>query len=545
MHPRRRPMRPVLARRGQTLVLFALTLLLLVLMVCMTLSIGMKAREKMELETVADAAAYSNSVQTARAFNAISLMNRALMGHMVAMTGVESLISWSSYYRASIHGAVQAYDKPYKVYAAIALANCPCAITNPTCAKYCQCATQAMSDISQTQGDLRDADQQLDSLWKSLDPPAGDEALGLQISSISDEQNALFDNVMSDFSSAGLANAIAAEANKGARFGDELKALASSKAVNQREINGDENCGGNGAACTRRDAGHKLHFVYAAMGSRGYAFVTGRNAGNRIRSRLQTLMPARDTLPRLTNIGSGYFPAEGKLSHSANPNDATELAADDHGSLMLLFNRGQAPCPTSLPGNSSPKAHVRSTHLADTGDEHTWTGGSDDGTQKEHHTMGKCTLCPGMWPPHMDYNFNLVTDPGNNWGQPKSYAVIQRDYGDRPAALADPWNLLFRFRFSSSGPPVLFDNTGNELSTNPGTKIAKATALSAGITYYKRAGQHWKEPPNFLNPFWRATLVSAHVDLQGKQDTETTLRASAPFAADVYKALLDKEYMGW
>lgn len=539
----RLPMRPLLARRGQTLVLFALTLLLLVLMVMMTLSIGMKAREKMELETVADAAAYSNSVQTARAFNAISLMNRALMGHMVAMTGVESLISWSSYYRASIHGAVEAYDKPFAVYAGIAAASCPCAATNAGCAKLCKCSTKAMSDISETQGDLRDADDQLDSLWKSLDPPAGDEARGLQISSISDAQKGLFDNVMSDFASAGLANAIAAEANKGARFGDELKALASSKEVNQRELNGGESCGSNGAACTRRDAARKLHFVYAAMGSRGYSFVTKRNAAGPIRTKLQTLLPSRDRITSLSNIGSGYFPAEGKLSHSANPNDATEVWADDHGRLTLLFGRGQAPCPTSLPGFSSPKAHVRSTHLADNSDEHTWTGGSDDSDVKEHHTMGKCTLCPGMWPSHMDYNYNLVTDSGNNWGQPKSYAVIQRDYGDRPAVRADPWNLMFRFRFSSSGSGVLFDNTGNELSTT-GTNIAKATALSAGITYYHRAS-HWREPPNFLNPFWRATLVSAHVDLQGVEDTEKTLQASAPFAADVYKALLAKEYMGW
>ena len=35
--------------RGQNMLLFALTLLLLTLMVCITLSIGMKAKEKMEL----------------------------------------------------------------------------------------------------------------------------------------------------------------------------------------------------------------------------------------------------------------------------------------------------------------------------------------------------------------------------------------------------------------------------------------------------------------------------------------------------------------
>jgi len=38
-------------------------------------------------------------------------------------------------------------------------------------------------------------------------------------------------------------------------------------------------------------------------------------------------------------------------------------------------------------------------------------------------------------------------------------------------------------------------------------------ALSAGLAYYHRPrpaaeGGGWREPPNFLNPFWRATLVS-------------------------------------
>ena len=57
--------------------LFCLTLLLLTLMVCMTLSIGMKAKEKMELKTAADAAAYSQAVATARTYNSISVLSRA------------------------------------------------------------------------------------------------------------------------------------------------------------------------------------------------------------------------------------------------------------------------------------------------------------------------------------------------------------------------------------------------------------------------------------------------------------------------------------
>jgi hypothetical protein len=528
-------------RRGQTLVLFALTLLLLVLMVTMTLSIGMKAREKMEMQTVADAAAYSNAVATARTFNAISLMNRALMGHMVAMTGVESLISWSSYYRASIHGAREAYMQPYDVYELIATTSCPCAPKSSKCAKLCKCSTKAMQDINDARDKLDQADQQLDSTWKGLDKAAGLEARGLQISSISDEQKALFKELTSNFSNAELAGKIAAEANKGAYFGEELQALTTTQTVNLREVEGGGSCGGKGAACTRRDAGRKLHFVYAAMGSRGFSFVTARGEGGLIRKKLQTEMPQGDIVTSVTNRGSGYFPAEvDDPTHAEQEIDATEVWGDDHGQVRIRFTRGQAPCPRALSGEASAKAHVRSNHQGSTTDEHEWTGGKDDDAQ--HHTMGVCTQCPGMWPSHMDYNYNLVTDSGNNWGQPKSYAVIQRDYGQRPAARADPWNLFFRFRFSPDRDTV-FDNRGIQLTD--GTDISKATALSAGITYYKRQGPYWKEPPNFLNPFWRATLVSAHVDLQGVKDTESVLDASSPFAAEAYKALDKKGYTGW
>ena len=104
--------------RGQTLVLFALTLLLLTLMVTITLSIGMKAKEKMELETAADAAAYSQAVATARAYNGISVLNRALMSNMVAMAGVESLISWSSFYWGVVNEVKSGYNIPKAEYKA-------------------------------------------------------------------------------------------------------------------------------------------------------------------------------------------------------------------------------------------------------------------------------------------------------------------------------------------------------------------------------------------------------------------------------------------
>jgi hypothetical protein len=529
-------------RRGQTLVVFALTLLLLVLMVTMTLSIGMKTKEKMELQTMADAAAYSNAVATARAFNEISLMNRALMGHMVAMTGVESLISWSSYYRGAIHGAKNAYNIPMAVYAGIIAASCP---SNPP---MCACATKAVADIVQTQSDLENEDKKLDSDWENLDTKAGAEAAALQLSSIWNEQKKVYQEDLTDsVIEQGLAQSIVNEAKPGLAFGGG-DVSAKKASINGRELEGGGGCSGNGAACLRRDAGRKLHFVDAAMGSRGYAFVTGRGQGAAIRRKLREIIPDQDTLGPVTNEGSGYFPNQSK-THSGHTIDATEVWGDDHGSVSLTFNRAQSPCPNRLPGMAGAEAHVRSNHRGDTSDEHQWTGGGSDPDSQTRHTMGTCTACPGIWPSHMDYNYNLVVDAQNNFGQPKLYSLIQRDYKGRPGqGQADPWNLLFRFRFSPNKSGVEFDNRGIELSeANGGTDISKATALSAGIAYYKRAGPYWQEPPNFLNPFWRATLVSAHVDTQGIQDVKTTLQddAGAPFAAEAYEALRNKGYKGW
>ncbi|MFP2933364.1 pilus assembly protein, partial [Pyxidicoccus sp. 3LG] len=84
------------ARRGQALVLFALTLILLAVLVLMTLGFGMRAKERVEIQMAADAAAYSQAVATARTFNAIAVMNRAQVAHMVAMAGTQALISHSS-----------------------------------------------------------------------------------------------------------------------------------------------------------------------------------------------------------------------------------------------------------------------------------------------------------------------------------------------------------------------------------------------------------------------------------------------------------------
>lgn len=82
--------------RGQTLVLVALTFLLLTVMVCITLSIGTAAARKADLQNAADAAAISNATATARTFNTASVLNRTMVSHYVAMSGVQAQMAYAS-----------------------------------------------------------------------------------------------------------------------------------------------------------------------------------------------------------------------------------------------------------------------------------------------------------------------------------------------------------------------------------------------------------------------------------------------------------------
>ncbi|HEX8705783.1 MAG TPA: pilus assembly protein TadG-related protein [Myxococcaceae bacterium] len=530
--------------RGQTLVVFALTLLLLVLMVCMTLSIGTKVKEKMELKTAADAAAYSQAVATARTYNSISVLNRALMSNMVAMAGVQSLISWSGYYRGVLNETRKAYNTPKTEYGVIAAAACPAGQV-----ALCNCARQAIQDIGDTQDALEREDQRVDQVFQGMDSAAGLEARGLQISSVSDRQQELFRRLLNENLSGSMAigAAIATELNKGNKWSsNEVTALATVADRNKKEQEGGQCTGEGGAACLRRAADHKNHFIWATMGTRGHGFVTGRAGGaDPITQRLRTIIPQPDRF-NVTNEGSGYFSDSDTRSDAAKgPTGNKHAWGDDHGEVNVFFLRQTGPCPPGIPGSGSPWAHVRSNDTSGEAgdDEHRWSGGEDPGNRIQQHTMGDCNNCPGMWPPHMDYNWGLLNDGVNVFGQPKNYAVMQRDLSTRPPKQADPWNLLFNFRFLRTGAGTEFDNTGLKLVSQGGTDISKAVALSAGIAYYHRVGGNYREPPNFLNPFWRATLVRANIDVAGVDHIVESLPAGE--AQNAVRALDSAGYKAW
>lgn len=521
-------------RRGQTLVLFSLMMLFLVLLVCLTLSTGMKVKEKMEVQSVADAAAFSNATATARTFNEVALMQRGQIGQMVAMASVQSLISWTGYYRTEVEATRTAYAVIMGEYGLITAA---CCIPESPCMAMCKCAIKAIKDANKTRGDLsKYQNQDLKPKWDQPDNAAAKQVLALQGAAGTmwrlhqqGRYNNLRNSILKDQK---LAGEIASAASAGDRWSGEWSAKGNS-ALNSINLSRE-------LKVMHPDEQLRMNHINAAMGSRGATFTTTRGSSAGIMSlRLNTKIPKPDYAV-LSDTGSGYWASS--KNHGGTPSGAYAWA-DDHGGSTVFFLRNQAPCPPMV-GYGSANAHVKSTDKQDTSDQHVWKPGSDQDPARERHTLGRCNECPGMWPGFVDYDLGLLTNGPELFGQPKNFAIVQRDYTERKSN-PDPWNIFARFRFAKSGPDNQIENLGlHVLSGGQNLDISKQTALSAGLTYYHRMG-HWKETPNFFNPYWRATLAPATIDAAGKGDVGKALDgADVKWAGDAWRALSGVGFKG-
>lgn len=553
-------------RRGQSIVLFALTLLLLAMMVMMTIGFGMKAKEKMEMQYLADAAAYSNAVATARALNGVAILNRAEVAVMVTMAATQSNISFASTYMGTLNAISDWAGK-----AAIIAGACCASIYCPFQAACCS----ALGPINTTNSNASNKYNQLyNKYYQSgqLDHKAGKQARSIQGAATTvhlRQREIYFSNRDTFIKGQKLAAEIVLQASQGHRWAAEYKVDDPAGKVSWDEIltrqgvtagpsPGDAQFFALSPRNTSRELGAK-----AAMATRGEKFVRDRDGYPLSAKLLADRIPSQGIITVNSNGSGQWTDGSGGGHHHPGPGPAPySSAADDEGSI-----RGQVPlgsiCPASIV-HGSVDSWVYSTDLPDEDDEHDWTGQSNHANgDKTFHTMGDCTACPGVWTMFIDLNPEIIGPGGPGspkvkqylWGQPKNFAVVRRDtnvrcgdgtYTDHCGA--DPWNLMFRFRFTPTGEK--FDNRGLKLSN--GQNISNQILLASGITYYHRPG-HWKEPPNFFNPFWRGTLSSVMVDAQGDpasgSDVVTSIsRTGAPSAStarDVVNRLARQGYEGW
>lgn len=504
--------------KGQALVVFSLTMLLVTVMVCLTLSFAMRIREKMEAQTVADLAAYSSAVATARTFNSIAILRRAQTGHMVALLGVESLISWTTLTRANLAATRMA-------------------------AYGCPAAGDALEELHEKHPEVRDE-------WHRLDALAGVQAYNIQrlTSHLRGLQGQMFDHLKK--SAAGGPDSFAQQfsemASEGRRFPNELTGdgITEGAETEDGEAADDAPSHVSIKELEHATSGGSSHAIAIAMASRGYEFVTRRQnvppyTGNK--GLLGALRRVGATLTVVEAGGSAFWGTN--LGHGGPADSGDFTFAEDHATVEVTF----PGCPVF---RLQATAGVRSTDLNDGSDDHWWTpnspflGKEDEGMEKQfRHTLQLCAppkYCPNTFVGGITYNTDDRSN-ANRWAQPKLFGHVKRDYKVR-GLRSDPWNLMFDFRFTPESQSK-FDNHG--WTVGSGTDISIQTALGTGLAYYHRRG-HWREPPNLWNPFWRASLAAADSDSGGDLrlgGTDVPDTVGEP-GAEAYRQLINAGYKG-
>lgn len=532
-------MSPRLKPRGQNLVLLSLTMLFIALMVTMTIGLGMRIRQKHELQNLADAAAFSNAVLTARTFNNMAAVNRLEVSYWVAQAADQSLISWTGYARAMGHNSRKG---------AAEMINNDACLRRPQNRNARRHLTQFYNAVGAYMGTRFPS-----TSWKAMDQAAGEESKAIQ-GMIGELRNELSDSTepgdlrgrfYRKITEQQLTQRIVALSMQ-----DDISVVDTGSAtepnspqgVTMAELDCDAEGDTSGQLTGVAPTGSGLclrstwstNMLMAAMGSRGNAFVTGRShMPDNVRTEIMDIADNYDDLSIVFSGKSGSAYWADRETHGDAP-VGTEAWGDDHGTMTI--NAG------SCTRTQTVVAHVRSTDWDEKSDAHEY-GQSGDLMEPEpefHHTMGDCTpLCPSVWV--RTIGFQPSNSEANAWGQPKVVVALKRNLPVKPF----PWELHFKFPFSATGPASEWDGRGHELHTKTGngTNISTRGAVATGIAYYHRR-DNWDEFPNLLNPFWRATL--APIDVDDSPDTLNRALSATEFRfqRDAYQALRNVGFEG-
>ena len=555
-------------RRGQALVLAALGMVLLVLMVCMTLSFGSRAKAKMETQIVADKGAFSTATAVARTYNVLSLTNRVMIAHMTAMLGIQSAISFSSIWYSIVAQLFIYY--PLEMANQLTMCN-PC----PFC-PMCPMANFVVAFILIPRWFLTIAElARVFGAYGGLDMAAamqarntGTAAMMLYIGQLEAVSNRLYNAVNNQ----GVAQRVLTKSAA------TMQLDTGADTVAKREVGfvAGPLAFGVGAINQTNLILSDRHAVMSAMGARGHPFTANRSSFSLLPNGVMPMLAQAYARAGATgdvryfNMGNAYFGNIGVGNMVLHQNtmfstSSTLAVSDDHFmGVPPSFIRYSGPTATGpLTWPLFPVALVSSNnavgfHMGGIGFAIQIPVGPNlvptpvivllpltPVIHMTHTLTTMCVLnCPSAWSNFVDYNPLKPFFDDDNFGQPKTPVTVYKD-----AALApkDPFNLMFNFRFTSGANFNLQNGSqgsggvGGAIQIRDGAgaaDISRQMGYSTGITYYHRAG-HWKEPPNLFNAYWRGSITRADTDRRyNGSDIETTLnQAGANWAARSFTSL--------
>lgn len=485
--------RPSSARRGQTMVLSVVTMLVLALMMVIGFNVAHTAHEKIRIQQAADAQAYSVAVLQARAMNVNAVLNRAIAALTVAQM---SLHAWNT---IATHEVDMLNAGMWSFFIVAGVESSKCCVKGP-CVIHCIDAVEAVMvalDYSSEKSDYEDKlegkEQQFNDAVKEL----------------YEAKKSLYDQELQ------LVNKIKGEINGG----QILRNMLAKTAPQAQYKNALDSINVDNFMCTLDGPDGDLD---ACSGSAPLVFQRSRppptersksmqNAANAARGLFNRAVSGGALLDHQDFRGSSMFTvnnppkmmdiqSEGSYNATYIPgafasrvgntefdkgSDNGETAANvgsatGFGFVNVSWRHGQGGW---ILGSSVFSSQGGGEHTGAVGDNH-----------PEFKTIalvsGEATLI----------SFNAHTSPSedNDWGQPNAYGAVGQDLrllqkGGRGA-----------FEVNSSGTINL--RIGNEQRKITLVPKTEGIAVGKAKAYFHQLGADWRLPPNGFDPFWRAKL---------------------------------------
>ncbi len=513
----------VRSRRGQTLVLGSLGVLLVSIMMMLTLNVGQSVHQKIKLQQYADAAAFSTAVQEARVYNYLAYTNRANIGALVSASSLHGFQSMAS----SIPEMFQAAGYTFFMHAGIEFAMCLTCCW-PFCFSMCKHCLHGIKDLDaafnylDSADDYRDAVKKVDSWFTKVI-----NLLDLHMVFISGTQKALIVEVGKQIASDDITKGIRDKIYEGVP--DSAK--PSTNAAPLRIINMGQ---GGLVDVPGKPRGFSDVFSWEkklqqavptmiANGSRWSGtsfgvsldewFVSDRGLLEAyIFTHPKALMklmykdgkPAKGLTLIVNHEGQGRTikgadDPKSKITSSDFVPDGNASAAYDSG---LIMSMGFICIFSMIPMFMTYEAYVSS---AKDGGKHK----DSDSCNGERKHKFKC-LDLHLGPVGCFTVFKPNSSAKANFGQPATYSVVSRDLSMMEKGGHGAWEV--DTQTDKNGDISVDLNTGETLTVQLSDNVAKlgeGWAMSKAMAYYhlpRYEGNGWKEHPNLFNPYWKAKL---------------------------------------
>ncbi|MBN1208375.1 MAG: hypothetical protein JXB05_26175 [Myxococcaceae bacterium] len=500
-------------KRGQTLVLGALSFLVLALMVTLSFNLSQALRAKISLQQHSDSLAYSMAVMEARALNYYAVTNRAIAASYVAMNSLHAYMA-----AASVTGEMmQAGSDNFSFIAFQEGLQCG----SKKRKKHCRHAREAMQISREYSNAARSYARKARGLEGYF--ISSTDALDRMVDALHASQRQVHGRTREAVSD-GMSHGLRALALFNAPGVSGLPGGLGSLNANELDcaVDGME-CTGSVPSSSPRARAQVLTEISNATrpgwpANRAGLITDGVpwHLHPQFLDELRHQIPGDGTHEPKGHAGTaktalGEARIHEKGQEAGNP--GTTIAADEHGTMFNKWSH-------VFPGTSRYSARIWSDA---NGGGHS-PGSAHSGNHRFEGVNAKAfKACASRGNCFMKFRAN--PDPRRDWGQPRVYSYVTQSLRMGDPAMA-PWEL------NASGEVTLThgEQGASKLTLAPG----EGAGLSKALVYYHRfdnedlrggrspeAGSGWREPPNLFAPYWRAKLHP-----MTSEEAERVLRAA-------------------